>query len=99
MLVAVVAGPYEQWPLPWYLRRMERVGYWTSVAAVGPLDRMPFIVVSPDFADAVAASLGDRYVSEYYGLRPGVLLSVFIERGLWDRLLGSGRITDQAPRR
>jgi len=99
MLVAVVAGPYEQWPLPWYLRRMERVGYWTSVAEVGPLDRMPFIVASSEFADAVAASLGDRYVSEYYGLRPGVLLSVFIERGLWDRLLGSGRITDQAPRR
>ena len=97
MLVAVVAGPYEQWPLPWYLRRMERVGYWTSVAEVGPLDRMPFIVASSEFADAVDASLGDRYVSEYYGLRPGVLLTVFIERGLWDRFLGSGRITDQAP--
>jgi uncharacterized protein (TIGR03663 family) len=87
MLVAVVAGPYEQWPLPWYLRRMERVGYWTSVAAVGPLDRMPFIIAGPDLADAIAASLGDRYVSEYYGLRPGVLLTVFIERGLWDRFM------------
>ena len=92
MLVAVVAGPYEQWPLPWYLRRMERVGYWTSVAAVGPLDRMPFIIAAPDFAGAVDATLGDRYVSEYYGLRPGVLLTVFIERGLWDRFYGrSGR--------
>jgi hypothetical protein len=87
MLVAVVAGPYEQWPLPWYLRRMQRVGYWTSVAAVGPLDRMPFIIASSDFAAGVATSLGDRYVSEYYGLRPGVLLTVFIERGLWDRFL------------
>jgi len=99
MLVAVAAGPYEQWPFPWYLRRMPRVGYWTSMAEVGPLDRMPFIVASSEFAEAVAASLGDRYVSEYYGLRPGVLLSVFIERGLWDRFLGSGRITDPAPRR
>jgi predicted membrane-bound mannosyltransferase len=99
MLVAVVAGPYEQWPLPWYLRRMERVGYWTSVAEVGPLDRMPFIVASADFADAIVASLGDRYVSEYYGLRPGVLLTVFIERGLWDQLMGSGRITDHGSRR
>ncbi len=87
MLVAVVAGPYEQWPLPWYLRRMQRVGYWTSVAAVGPLDRMPLVVASPDFAGGVSATLGDRYVSEYYGLRPGVLLTVFIERGLWDRFL------------
>ncbi len=55
MLVAVVAGPYQQWPLPWYLRRMQRVGYWTSVAAAGPLDRMPFIIASSDFAADVAA--------------------------------------------
>jgi uncharacterized protein (TIGR03663 family) len=102
MLVAVVAGPYEQWPLPWYLRRMTRVGYWTSAAAAGPLDRMPFIIASSDFADAIEAALGDRYLSEFYGLRPGVLLTVFIERGLWDRFLsskGSGQITDQDPGR
>ena len=48
---------------------------------------MPFIIAGPDVADGVAATLGDRYVSEYYGLRPGVLLTVFIERGLWDRYL------------
>ena len=87
MLIAVVAGPYEQWPLPWYLRRMERVGYWTSANWVGALDPVPFIIASSDFADAVAATLGDRYVAEHYGLRPGVLLTVFIERGLWDRFM------------
>jgi uncharacterized protein (TIGR03663 family) len=99
MLVAVVTGPYEQWPLPWYLRRMPRVGYWTTAGAVGPLDRMPLIIASADFAGGVEAALGDRYVSEFYGLRPGVLLTVFIERRLWDQFLaskGSGRITDQA---
>jgi hypothetical protein len=87
MLVAVLAGPYEQWPLPWYLRRMKRVGYWTNASDAGPLDRMPFIIVSADFAGSVEAVLGDRYVSEYYGLRPGVPLTAFIERGLWDRFL------------
>ena len=30
MLVKVIAGPYEQWPLPWYLRGMTRVGYWSA---------------------------------------------------------------------
>jgi hypothetical protein len=89
MLVAVIAGPYEQWPMPWYLRRMARVGYWTSVAGASPLDRMPFIIASPDFADGIEAALGDRYVSEIFGLRPGVLLTVFIERGLWDRFITS----------
>ena len=35
MLVKVIAGPYEQWPLPWYLRRMTRVGYWSRAADAG----------------------------------------------------------------
>jgi uncharacterized protein (TIGR03663 family) len=104
MLVAVVAGPYEQWPLPWYLRRMTRVGYWTSISAAGPLDGVPFLIASPDFAAGLESALGDRYVSEFYGLRPGVLLTVFIERGLWDRFMGmvgmgSGRITNGRPGR
>ena len=29
MQVSVIAQPYEQWPLPWYLRTMPNVGYWT----------------------------------------------------------------------
>jgi len=91
MLVAVIAGPYEQWPLPWYLRRMTRVGYWQSAAAAGPLAGAPFIIASPDYAAGLDTALGDRYVSEFYGLRPGVILTVFIERGLWDRFIDSSR--------
>ena len=30
MQVSVIAPPYEQWPLPWYLRTMPIVGYWTG---------------------------------------------------------------------
>ena len=30
MLVSVIASPHEQWPLPWYLRSMPHVGYWTA---------------------------------------------------------------------
>jgi uncharacterized protein (TIGR03663 family) len=90
MLVAVVAAPSEQWPLPWYLRRMARVGYWTSAAAAGEaIERAPVVIASSDNADAVQAAIGARSQSEYYGLRPHVLLSVFIERSLWDRFLES----------
>jgi predicted membrane-bound mannosyltransferase len=89
MLVKVIAGPYEQWPLPWYTRGMTRVGYWTSVAAAGQVDSAAVIVASQDHAETLAAALGDRYVSEYYGLRPEVLLTVFIERGLWECFLQS----------
>jgi uncharacterized protein (TIGR03663 family) len=87
MLVKVVAGPYEQWPIPWYTRDLQRVGYWTSPGDAAPLDAAPVVIASQEHAAAVEAALGDRYVSEFYGLRPGVLLSVFVERGLWERFL------------
>jgi uncharacterized protein (TIGR03663 family) len=89
MLVKVIAGPYEQWPLPWYLRRMSRVGYWPQPDVAGALDAAPVFVVAQGFDGAVGPALGDRYVSEFYGLRPGVLLTVYVERSLWQRFLNS----------
>jgi uncharacterized protein (TIGR03663 family) len=89
MLVKVVAGPYEQWPIPWYLRGMTRVGYWPSATKAGRVDDAPIVVAGQDQADAVGAALGDRYVQEFYGLRPEVVLSVFIERASWDRFIAS----------
>jgi predicted membrane-bound mannosyltransferase len=89
MLVKVLAGPYEQWPLPWYLRGLTRVGYWVSAADAGRVDDAPVVIAAGDQADAVAAALRDRYVEEHYGLRPDVILTVFIERTSWDRFLAS----------
>lgn len=86
-LVKVIAGPYEQWPLPWYLRRMTRVGYWSRAGEAGILDGAPLLVSSEENSAAVSAALGDRYVSELYGLRPDVLLTLYIERGLWERFI------------
>ena len=89
MLVKVIAGPYEQWPLPWYLRRMTRIGYWSRAAEAGLPDGAPVIVASQENTSALDAALGNRYVSEFYGLRPDVLLTVYIERALWERFLAS----------
>jgi uncharacterized protein (TIGR03663 family) len=89
MLIKVVAGPYEQWPLPWYLRGMERVGYWPRAAEAEPLGGTPVIIASQDNAAAVEAALDDRVVSEMYGLRPGVFLTLLIERSRWERFLAA----------
>jgi uncharacterized protein (TIGR03663 family) len=89
MLVAVVAGPYEQWPLPWSLRGMTRVGYWPHAADAPLGGAAPVVVASEENAPAVGAALGDRYVSEIYGLRPGALLTLYVEKTLWDRFLQS----------
>jgi hypothetical protein len=45
---------------------------------------------------ALDASLGDRYVTEFYGLRPEVLLALYVERGLWERFLARAAL-DGAP--
>jgi uncharacterized protein (TIGR03663 family) len=96
MLVSVVAPPYEQWPLPWYLRTMPHVGYWTAPADALAL-QAPVIVASMDHAAVLDGALGDRYVSEFFGLRPDVLLALYIERGLWQRFLARAALDGSAP--
>ena len=86
MQVSVIAPASEQWPLPWYLRTMPNVGYWTAPGDVLAL-QAPVIVSSLEYTPTLEKALGDRYVSEYFGLRPELLLAVHIERGLWDRFL------------
>ncbi|MBN2318020.1 MAG: TIGR03663 family protein [Acidobacteria bacterium] len=89
MLIKVIAGPHEQWPLPWYVRNMRRVGYWTNTEEAGRLDDAPVLIASRENAEELEATLGDRYISEFYGLRPWVLLTLYIERTLWERFLES----------
>jgi uncharacterized protein (TIGR03663 family) len=86
MQVSVIAPASEQWPLPWYLRAMPHVGYWTEPGDPVAV-QAPVIVASMDNTAALDGLLEDRYVSEFFGLRPEVLLALYIERGLWDRFL------------
>ena len=87
MQVSVIASPYEQWPLPWYLRTMPNVGYWTAPGDPVAM-QAPVIVASTENTGALDA-LGDRYVSEFFGLRPEVLMALYVDRGLWERFLVS----------
>jgi hypothetical protein len=93
MAVTVIAPPDEQWPLPWYLRTMTRVGYWTNMRDTPDL-AAPVIVSSIGHVEALDAALGDRYVSEFFGLRPEVLQTLYVERGLWDRFLSRAAMGD-----
>jgi len=83
LLIAVVAPADETWPLPWYFRKLGRVGYWTSpaaAAAVLPPGRAGVVIASALFADEVAAGLGEDYDQSFYGLRPEVVLSLFTRK-------------------
>jgi uncharacterized protein (TIGR03663 family) len=95
MPVTVIAPPEEQWPLPWYLRTMTHVGYWPD-ASDAPNLNAPVIVSSVGHMEMLDAALGDRYISEFYGLRPDVFLILYVERGLWDRFLSRAALGDVA---
>lgn len=64
----------EYWPLPWYLRGLDRVGYWTTPPADcdGAL-----VIASSDLADMVRSRLHGAYRESLLGLRPGYICVVF----------------------
>jgi uncharacterized protein (TIGR03663 family) len=64
----------EYWPLPWYFRGLDGVGYWTSPPddCTGAL-----VIASAGLAEAVRAKLPAGYTESYLGLRPGFVCVVF----------------------
>ena len=73
----------EYWPLPWYLRNFpDQVGYWSKVPDYPDAS---VIIVSTELQGDLGNKLSSKYQFEYRGLRPGVILIVYIEQGLWNR--------------
>jgi uncharacterized protein (TIGR03663 family) len=82
MIVYVITPDY--WPLPWYLRRFNHVGYWETI----PEDcDAPVIITSTRWQAELPRRLNDDYFTAFYGLRPDVVLSVLMSRSLWDQRL------------
>jgi len=67
-LIAVAAA--DPWPLPWYLRKFRRVGFWQPGQDPGPAD---FYITSPEEAERLGDRLKDRR-PEFFGVRPEVLV-------------------------
>jgi uncharacterized protein (TIGR03663 family) len=89
LLIKVVAPPDETWPLPWSLRQFERVGYWTDIATAGDLRDAAVVITSAGFAAEAGRQLAGGYQSAFYGLRPEVVLSLYIRQDLWELYLKS----------
>lgn len=87
MLIRVVARYQNTWPLPWYLRRFTNVVHSTGVEKVtGPVDA-PLIVTSQQQEESLQPRLQDEYQREFYGIRPEVLMRLYIRKDLWDAFL------------
>ncbi len=80
-LSIAVGGEDNAWPLPWYLRENDTVGYWPDPAQMPALD----IVIGP--TGTLSPSLGDTHIPEYHGLRENVLLECWIRKELWDAFM------------
>jgi uncharacterized protein (TIGR03663 family) len=66
--IAVIAS--DPWPLPWYLRHFDQVGFWQPGQQVAEAD---FYVTSTEAADQYADRLR-KFRPEFFGVRPGVLI-------------------------
>jgi len=79
MVVKVMADEGDYWPLPWYLRRFERIGWW---AEMPPDPWAPVMIVSAKFGAALDEKKTHRMVG-IFALRPGVFFELYVDAGLW----------------
>jgi predicted membrane-bound mannosyltransferase len=89
MPIYVVANPHDVWPLPWYLRAYGEVGYWNEIQSVPMTNRPAVVVASVGLHDEMAQRLASGYLTEYYGLRPEVLMALSVRSDLWERFIAS----------
>lgn len=79
--VAVVS-PNHAWPLPWYLRDRETIGYFDTT----PSDLHGWDVRIVDSQMQVPQAWIDGSIVGLHGLRPNVLLAVSVDEDLWNRM-------------
>jgi predicted membrane-bound mannosyltransferase len=84
--MAVVGSDY--WPLPWYLRQFEQIGYWKSPTA--ELSGLPLVFTLPETTAGVAELLKDSHMPLPRGLRTGVPLHVFVRNDVWKQWMEAG---------
>lgn len=84
MLIQIISPANDYWPLPWYLRRFDNIGYYTDFESVRPDAAM--IISSTDPDESTLAGLASRQ-TEYYGLRAETILTTLIRQDLWDAFM------------
>jgi uncharacterized protein (TIGR03663 family) len=75
--INVIGGDF--WPLPWYLRSFDQVGWWESPPEA-PF--APVTIVSAHLKQPLPES-ETHQPREMFELRPGVFLNLYVESQLW----------------
>ncbi|MDB6067509.1 MAG: hypothetical protein JWR26_3717 [Pedosphaera sp.] len=85
MLVKVLAPDSDFWPLPWYFRGLDRVGWWAEM----PTDPLaPVMVVSTQFHTALDVDKTHVMVG-FFQLRPQTFFELYVRSDLWHAYLES----------
>ncbi len=79
--IGVVGDDY--WPLPWYLRHYDQVGYWTSPPE--SLERLPLVLATADLTTVLAST----HIPVPRGLRTDSPLIVWVRTDFWDASLAA----------
>jgi uncharacterized protein (TIGR03663 family) len=87
LVVKVIAADGYYWPLPWYLRRMRNVGYWTAMPPDAEVAEAPFAVIASTYDpdEVLNPRLPNSLMTGYYGLRPGVTFELWVRMEVWER--------------
>ena len=77
--IAVVG--HEYWPLPWYLRSFETIGYWP--APIADLTDFPIVFAMPAQTQACEDLLSTTHITLPRGLRTNVSVTLYLRNDIW----------------
>jgi len=80
--IKVIWNDAYYWPLPWYLRRFDRIELWTRV----PTDPAAPLVIAATQHDAPLTAQLDatHLMTGYYEIRPQLLAQLWVRMDLWE---------------
>jgi uncharacterized protein (TIGR03663 family) len=84
--INVIQPDGDYWPLPWYLRAYDRVGYYPGIPDAPDA---AIIIADGRLREALSAKLKGHYQIEMGALRPSVLRQVLIRQDLWDAFMST----------
>ena len=84
MMIKVVTP--DPWPLPWYLRKFNQVGYYSDVPPDLMTPKPQIVIAAQELQEDVSKQL-PAYKQEIFGQRPRVFLVGNIEPELWKAFL------------
>ncbi len=87
MLIKVIAPGSDYWPLPWYLRQFNQVGWWGKMP---PDPDAPVVIVSAKL-HATLDEKKTHVLAGMFQLRAGVFFELYVRAELWQAYLDAAK--------